>query len=25
VRKVRMLVWTAVGVFYLARWRSADA
>jgi hypothetical protein len=24
VRKVRMLVWTAVGVFFLARWRSAD-
>lgn len=25
VRKVRMLVWTAAGVFFLARWRSADA
>ena len=25
VRKVRMLVWTAVGVFFLARWRGADA
>ena len=25
VRKVRMLVWTAVGVFFLARWRRADA
>jgi hypothetical protein len=23
VRKVRMLVWTAVGVFFLARWRGA--
>ena len=23
VRKVRMLFWTAVGVFFLARWRSA--
>ena len=23
VRKVRMLVWTAVGVFFLARWRAA--
>jgi hypothetical protein len=25
VRKVRMLVWTAAGVFFLARWRSAKA
>src|SRR6185503_19287865 len=25
VRKVRMLVWTAAGVFFLARWRGADA
>lgn len=25
VRKVRMLVWTAVGVFFLARWRGAAA
>jgi hypothetical protein len=25
VRKVRMLFWTAVGVFFLARWRSAGA
>jgi hypothetical protein len=25
VRKVRMLVWTAAGVFFLAKWRGADA